>query len=220
MKPASAADRLTINEIFFSIQGESSWTGLPCLFVRLAYCNLRCVWCDAAYTFYEGKEMSFDDILDALRAHPCKLVEVTGGEPLAQDNCLPFMTRLCDEGYTVLLETSGSLDISRVDPRVHRIVDFKCPGSGMSARNRLKNIEFLKPIDELKFVIADRIDYEWAKELLRKHNLVAKCPVLFSPVFGQLDNLTLVTWILDDGLDVRFQVQLHKYVWEPNKRGV
>ena len=220
MKPASAADRLTINEIFFSIQGESSWTGLPCLFVRLAFCNLRCVWCDAAYTFYEGKEMSFDDVFDALRAYPCKLVEVTGGEPLAQDNCLPFMTRLCDEGYTVLLETSGSLDISRVDPRVHRIVDFKCPGSGMSARNRLKNIEFLKPTDELKFVIADRLDYEWAKDLVRKHGLRGRCPVLFSPVFGQLDNLTLVTWILDDGLDVRFQVQLHKYVWEPNKRGV
>jgi 7-carboxy-7-deazaguanine synthase len=219
-RPPAAPDRLAVNEIFFSIQGESSWTGLPCAFVRLAYCNLRCVWCDAAYTFYEGRERTFDDILDTLSAYPCRRVEVTGGEPLAQDNCLPFLTRLCDEGWTVLLETSGSLDIARVDPRVHRIVDFKCPGSGMSARNRFKNVEHLRPTDEVKFVILDRLDYEWAKDMLRRHDLPARCPVLFSPVFGRLDNLTLVTWILDDGLDVRFQVQLHKYVWEPDRRGV
>jgi 7-carboxy-7-deazaguanine synthase len=217
---APAADTLSINEIFFSLQGESSWTGLPCTFVRLAFCNLRCVWCDAAYTFYEGRTMTFDEVMDAVRGHPGKLVEVTGGEPLAQDNCLPFLTRLCDEGYTVLLETSGSLDIGRVDPRVHRIVDFKCPGSGMSARNRFKNVEHLRPTDEVKFVVSDRHDYEWAKDVMTRYSLRAKCPVLISPVFGKIDNLTLATWILDDGLDARFQIQLHKYIWEPNQRGV
>jgi len=211
---------LDINEMFFSIQGESSYIGRPCIFVRLSFCNLRCSWCDSEYTFYEGKKQSFEEIFDSLEEWPCKLVEVTGGEPLAQENCIPFMHELCERGYEVLLETSGSIDISRVDPRVRRIVDFKCPGSHMSASNRYKNVDELKETDEVKFVILDRHDYEWAKQKMLEYELAAKCPVIFSPVFGQLENLELCEWILDDGLDVRFQVQLHKYIWEPNKRGV
>ena len=211
---------LDINEIFFSIQGESSHTGLPCIFVRLSFCNLRCSWCDSEYTFYEGKKKSFQDILDTLADYPCKLVEVTGGEPLAQENCEPFMKLLCDEGYTVLLETSGSLDISRVDSRVHIIMDLKCPGSGMSARNRYPNVDLLKTTDELKFVIKDRHDYEWAKNIMLKDSLHHRFTVLMSPVFGEIENVELAQWILDDGLKVRYQIQIHKYIWDPKQRGV
>ena len=214
------SDTLTISEIFHSIQGESSYTGLPCIFVRLSFCNLRCSWCDSEYTFYEGEEQSIDDVMDQINAYPCKLVEVTGGEPLAQEACLPLLTRLCEEGYTVLLETSGSIDIAPVDPRVHRIVDIKCPGSAMVARNNWGNIEALRPTDEVKFVIRDRHDYEWAKETLTKYALTDRCPVLFSPVFGTLENVDLASWIVDDGLDVRFQIQVHKYIWDPKARGV
>ena len=211
---------LDINEIFFSIQGESSHIGLPCIFVRLSFCNLRCSWCDSEYTFYEGKKKSFQDVLDTLADYPCKLVEVTGGEPLAQENCEPFMKLLCDEGYTVLLETSGSLDISRVDPRVHIIMDLKCPGSGMVARNRYPNVDLLKSTDELKFVIKDRHDYEWAKNIILKDNLQDRFTVLMSPVFGEIENVELAQWILDDGLKVRYQIQIHKYIWDPKQRGV
>ncbi|MFO1523257.1 MAG: radical SAM protein [Kiritimatiellia bacterium] len=211
---------LTVNELFFSIQGESSWAGLPCIFVRLSFCNLRCSWCDSEYTFYEGRPSTVSAVLDHIAQWPCKLVEVTGGEPLAQEGCLPLLKRLCDAGYTVLLETSGSLDISRVDPRVHRIMDLKCPGSGMAARNRLKNIEHLAARDEVKFVIKDRHDYEWAKDMLARHRIAEKCPVLMSPVFGQISTIDLATWIMDDGLPVRFQVQMHKIIWPPDTRGV
>lgn len=214
------SDTLTINEIFFSIQGESSAMGRPCIFVRLSFCNLRCSWCDSEYTFYQGEEMSFEQVLDQVRGYPCKLVEITGGEPLAQEACLPFITRLCDEGYEVLIETSGSIDIAQVDPRAKLIMDLKCPGSGMVARNRYKNIECLKPSDEVKFVLKDRHDYEWAKDQIQKHELASKCGVLMSPVFGELDNLDLAQWVLDDGLDVRYQLQLHKYIWDPQTRGV
>ena len=211
---------LDINEIFFSIQGESSHIGLPCIFIRLSFCNLRCSWCDSEYTFYEGKKQSFQDILDTIADYPCKLVEVTGGEPLAQENCEPFMKLLCDEGYDVLLETSGSLDISRVDPRVKIIMDLKCPGSGMSARNRYPNVELLKATDELKFVIKDRHDYEWAKNIILKDKLSDRFTVLMSPVFGKIENVELAQWILDDGLKVRYQIQIHKYIWDPQQRGV
>lgn len=219
MQPVTP-ETLTINEVFFSIQGESSFIGRPCIFIRLSFCNLRCSWCDSEYTFYEGRERSFQELLDTIREYPCQLVEVTGGEPLVQENCIPFLTRLCDEGYTVLLETSGSLDIRHVDPRVHRIVDVKCPGSGMEARNRIKNFELLTSRDELKFVIKDRLDYEWAKTLIQTHNLETRCPILFSPVFGELSLRDMAEWILDDGLDVRFQLQMHKYIWDPATRGV
>jgi 7-carboxy-7-deazaguanine synthase len=211
---------LDINEIFFSIQGESSWTGMPCVFVRLSFCNLRCAWCDSEYTFAPAVEMSLDAIVESVASYPCRLVEVTGGEPLLQEQTGPLMTRLCDAGYTVLLETSGSLDVSRVDPRVHRIVDLKCPGSGMQDRNRYPLLSDLTERDELKFVIADRTDYEWARNQVRNRNLAAICTVLMSPVFGRLENVRLAEWILEDGLPVRFQVQVHKYIWAPDQRGV
>jgi 7-carboxy-7-deazaguanine synthase len=212
--------KLTISEIFFSIQGESSRMGFPCIFIRLSFCNLRCSWCDSEYTFYAGDEMSFESILDQIKSYPTKLVEVTGGEPLAQENATPFMKLLCDSGYDVLLETSGSLDISRVDPRVKRIVDFKCPGSSMAARNRWKNVNELTKNDEVKFVIKDRLDYEWAKNEIQRHSLTDKCPVLMSPVFGEIENVDLANWILDDGIPVRYQLQMHKYIWDPKARGV
>ena len=220
--PGKAADpeALTVNELFHSIQGESSWAGLPCIFIRLSFCNLRCSWCDSEYTFYEGQPSTVSAVLDHISQWPCKLVEVTGGEPLAQEGCLPLLTRLCDAGYTVLLETSGSLDISRVDPRVHRIMDLKCPGSGMAARNRLRNIEHLTARDEVKFVIKDRHDYEWAKDMMTRHGLAGRCAVLMSPVFGSITPLDLASWILDDALPVRFQIQMHKIIWPPNARGV
>lgn len=164
--------------------------------------------------------MSLQNVMDTIQEYPCKLVEVTGGEPLAQEGAEPLMTALADAGYTVLLETSGSLDISRVDPRVTIIMDFKCPASGMVARNRYKNVEVLKPSDEVKFVIQDRHDYEWAKEIISKYDLINKHSVLMSPVFDKIENVELAQFILDDGLDVRLQLQIHKYIWDPQTRGV
>lgn len=216
----SAATPLTISEIFFSIQGEGDRSGWPCIFVRLSFCNLRCAWCDSEYTFYEGKEMSLDTVMDSIAEYPCKLVEVTGGEPLVQEGCIPLLNRLLAEGYEVMLETSGSLDISGVDSRVKRIVDLKAPGSGMVARNRMANIELLTPHDEVKFVLKDRIDYEWAKQQIATHGLTDRCPVLLSPVFDELHPRDLAEWILDDGLPVRMQLQIHKFIWDPKARGV
>ena len=214
-------DILTVNEIFFSVQGESSWMGMPCVFVRLTYCDLRCVWCDTEYAFYEGVEMTIDEVIEKVRSYRCGLVEITGGEPLFQENSLKLMRRLCDENFTVLLETGGHRDISVVDPRVHIIMDVKCPGSKMSHKNRWENIAHLKKKDEVKFVIKDRYDYEWAKEVVNKYNLFERVgAVLFSPVFGEIEPATLVGWILEDKIPVRFQIQLHKYIWSPNTRGV
>ncbi|HED10894.1 MAG TPA: radical SAM protein [Caldithrix abyssi] len=212
--------QLRVNEIFYSIQGESRQAGLPCVFVRLTYCNLRCRWCDSPYSFYEGQWMTVEKIMDEIAAHNCKLVEITGGEPLLQKEVLPFMTRLCDAGYDVLIETGGHMDIAPIDGRVRRIVDIKCPGSGEADKVRWQNIEQLGPDDELKFVIADEADYRWAVDMLNKYGLDKKCAVLFSPVFGEMDNLTLVQWILRDRLPVRFQLQMHKYIWAPETRGV
>lgn len=214
------SEQLQVNEIFFSIQGEGERSGWPCIFIRLSYCNLRCVWCDSEYTFYEAKEMSVDQVLDSISGYPCRLVEVTGGEPLMQEGAFPLMRRLCDAGYEVMLETSGSLDISGVDPRVRRIVDLKCPGSGMASRNRLENLKLLTPGDELKFVIKDRLDYEWAKDWVLREKLNERCPVLFSPVWDAVPFADLAEWILDDGLPVRFQLQIHKFIWDPRARGV
>ncbi len=212
---------LVVNEIFYSIQGESSWTGLPCVFVRLTYCDLRCVWCDTQYAFYEGTEMTIDEIIEKVKSYNCKLVEITGGEPLLQENSLKLMKRLCDENFTVLLETGGHRDISKVDPRVHIIMDIKCPGSKMSHKNRWENINYLSKKDEVKFVIKDRTDYEWAKEVIKKFNLTEKVgAVLFSPVFGEIEPVVLVGWILEDKIPVRFQLQIHKYIWSPETRGV
>ncbi len=212
---------LVVNEIFFSIQGESSWMGFPCVFVRLTYCDLRCVWCDTKYAFYEGTEMTIDEIIEKVKSYNCKLVEITGGEPLLQENSLKLMQRLCDENFTVLLETGGHRDISKVDPRVHIIMDIKCPGSKMNHRNRWENINHLTKKDEVKFVIKDRTDYEWAKDVINRFNLTEKVgTILFSLVFGEIEPITLVEWILEDKLPVRFQLQMHKYIWAPNTRGV
>ena len=211
---------LVVNEIFHSIQGESSHMGLPCVFVRLTYCNLRCTYCDTEYAFYEGKEMSIDGIVEAVRGYECKIVEITGGEPLFQENVHPLLTRLCDEGFEVLLETGGSLDIETVDSRVKRIVDFKCPSSQMVKKNLWANVEHLKGGDEVKFVIGDREDYEWSKQMMHDHRIDQRCTVLMSVVFGVLEPVQLAGWILQDKLSVRLQLQLHKYIWTPETRGV
>jgi 7-carboxy-7-deazaguanine synthase len=213
-------DVLKINEIFYSIQGESSLTGVPCVFVRLTYCNLRCTYCDTEYAFYEGIEMLVDDIITEVKKYNCKLVEITGGEPLVQENVLILMKKLCDKGYEVMLETGGSLLIKDIDNRVKIIMDLKTPSSGMMEKNLYDNINFLKPNDEVKFVIGDRADYEWSREMIDKYKLNEKAKILMSPVFDKLQNIDLATWILDDRLNVRFQVQLHKYIWSPEMRGV
>lgn len=211
---------MRLTEIFHSIQGESSYAGQPCVFIRLTGCPLRCTWCDTDYAFYGGKDCSIDDILATVQTYGCPLVEVTGGEPLAQPESLLLMARLCDAGYTVLLETSGSIDITPVDPRVHVILDVKCPESGMTDRMHWPNLAALTAKDEAKFVLASRADYDWAREILARHDLASRCPVLFSPVFGSLDLRPLAEWILADRLPVRFQLQMHKYIWAPDMRGV
>lgn len=211
---------LKINEIYKSIQGESTKAGLPCVFIRLTYCNLRCTYCDSEYAFYDGKDMRIEEILSEIKKLGCNLVEITGGEPLFQKESHDLMKRLCDEGYKVMLETSGSLPIQNVDKRVMIIMDLKCPSSGMLKKNLYANINHLKSTDEVKFVIGSREDYEWAKEIIAKNSLSEKCSVLFSTVFGTLNPQTLVDWILEDKLNVRFQLQMHKYIWDPKTKGV
>jgi len=211
---------LRITEIFHSIQGESTHAGQPCVFIRLTGCPLRCDWCDTEYAFYGGSEWSLDAIIEKVRAYDCRLVEVTGGEPLVQPACTTLLARLCDEGFGVLLETSGALDTAPVDPRVSIILDVKCPGSGMTDRTHWPNIERLRPQDEAKFVLKDRADYEWAKEVIERHGMTRRCTVLFSPVFGTLDPRQLAEWVLADRLLVRYQLQIHKYIWAPDMKGV
>lgn len=211
---------LMINEIFHSIQGESSHMGLPCTFVRLTYCNIRCSYCDTEYAFHEGREMQISEVLAEVKRIGCPLVEITGGEPLFQSNVHELMKLLCDEGFEVLLETGGSLDIGGVDARVGRIVDFKCPSSKMMKKNLWENVSLLRSTDEVKFVIGDREDYEWAKARMKEYELERRCPVLMSVVFGTLEPIQLSEWILQDKLPVRFQLQMHKYIWAPETRGV
>lgn len=214
-------ETLTVNEIYQSVQGESTWAGLPCVFVRLTFCDLRCSYCDTEYAFYEGKKTAVAEIVERVRAFGCPLVEVTGGEPLLQPNCAPLLSRLCDAGFTVLLETSGAHDISRVDPRVHRIMDLKTPSSGECGRNLYGNIVHLTPLDEVKFVVGTRGDYEWARDKMREHDLAGKVKaVLLSPVFGKINPADIVAWMLEDKLPARFQLQMHKFIWEPRARGV
>lgn len=212
---------LKINEIFHSIQGESTKAGLPCVFVRLTYCNIRCVYCDTEYAFYEGVDKTVDDIIDEVRSFNCKLVEITGGEPLVQENVHILMKRLCDMGFDVMIETGGSLPIEYIDKRVKIIMDLKTPYSKMEKKNRYENIQHLKSNDEVKFVIGSREDYDWTKEILNKYGLFDIVEqVLFSPVFDRVENIQLAEWILHDKLNVRFQLQMHKYIWHPETRGV
>ena len=210
---------MRITEIFLSIQGESSYTGLPCVFVRLTGCPLRCGWCDTPYAFYEGTERTIESILSEVGGYDCRLVEITGGEPLAQDEVHGLITAFADRDYTILIETSGAMDIAPVDRRAIVIMDLKCPGSGMVDRNRWSNLSLLKPNDEVKFVIRDRVDYDWAVAAIRDYGLGAH-RVLLSPVFGELEPQALAEWILADRLPVRFQLQLHKLIWDPATRGV
>ena len=217
---------LRITEIFHSIQGESSWAGLPCTFVRLTGCPLRCVWCDTEYSFHGGEKMTVDDIVARVDAIGTPLVEITGGEPLIHRNAFVLAERLLDRGYTVLVETSGAVDIAPLDPRTHRIMDLKCPDSGESARNLWSNLDHLTDRDEVKFVVASRTDYEWARTTIRERGLDVRVQdgrlraILFSPVWGALDLQQLAEWILEDRLPVRYQVQLHKIIWGPGVHGV
>jgi len=212
---------LLINEIFQSIQGESTWAGLRCVFVRLMACDLRCTYCDTEYAFYHGMRRTLNEIIEEVLAYDCPLVELTGGEPLLQKRVLPLMTQLCDLGKKVLIETSGAHDISKVDPRIHRIMDLKTPGSGEVERNFWPNIQHLTKRDEVKFVLCDRRDYEWARHQVHKHALAERCgTVLFSPVFGKIEPVEIVEWIMEDKLPVRFQLQMHKFIWSPAMRGV
>ncbi len=220
--PAMAKeDSLVVHEIYASIQGESTFAGLPCTFVRLTGCNLRCSWCDTPHAFYEGERMTRAAVLEAALGHGTELVELTGGEPLLQPGARALMHELCEAGRTVLVETSGERDIAGIDPRVHRIVDLKAPASGESERNRWANVALLTDRDEVKIVIQDRGDYEWARQKVRALRLDEKVnAVLLSPVHGALDPKALVAWILEDGLPVRFQLQMHKHVWPPDATGV
>ncbi|MEN3338188.1 MAG: 7-carboxy-7-deazaguanine synthase [Acidobacteriota bacterium] len=212
---------LTINEIFHSIQGESTHSGRPCVFVRLTACDLRCTWCDTPYAFTEGSKMSVEEIAAKVEGFGCDLVELTGGEPLLQKDVYPLMRRLLDSGRTVMVETGGHLSIDKVPAEVIRIVDVKCPGSGEAGRNHWDNLGLLSPHDEVKFVIRDRVDYEYARDVVSKYDLAARtAAVLFSPVHGALPSKDLAEWILEDRLAVRLQLQTHKYIWGADVRGV
>ena len=211
---------LKVNEIFKSIQGESSYSGLPCIFIRLTGCNLRCVYCDTEYAFYEGKELSVKQIMDAISPYGIKLAEITGGEPLLQDDVYPLMDALLEKGYKVLLETGGSLSLEKVPGPVIKIMDLKCPGSGEASKNNFKNLKLLTRNDEVKFVILDRKDYLWSKETLHRHNISQKASVIFSPVYDKLSLKDLAEWVLEDELPVRLQTQLHKIIWGKDAIGV
>ena len=211
---------LKVNEIYYSIQGESTHVGRPCIFIRLTYCNLRCTYCDTEYAFYEGKDIEIPEIMAEIKQWNCNLVEVTGGEPLFQDECIDLLNELTTQNYEVLLETGGSLSISDVPIEIVKIVDFKCPSSGMEKKNLWSIVNDLQPHDEVKFVIGDREDFDWAKEMLNKYSLNEKCSILFSPTFGKIDPSLIVEWILEGDIPVRMQLQMHKHIWESEGKGV
>lgn len=211
---------LLVHEVYKSVQGESTFAGLPCGFVRLTGCPARCSWCDTPHAFKEGKVLSLDEVLAQVKELDCPLVELTGGEPLAQPEALTLMTALADGGYTVLLETSGTMTIEGVDPRVHVIMDLKCPDSGECANNYWLNLRLLKPTDQIKFVIASRKDFDWTVATIREHSLDRRFTVLLSAVFGSVKPVELVDWLLGSGLQVRMQLQMHKFIWDPQARGV
>jgi 7-carboxy-7-deazaguanine synthase len=212
---------LTVNEIFYSIQGESTRAGRPCVFVRLTACDLRCSWCDTPYAFYEGRKASVDDVIAEVERYDCPLVEITGGEPLLQEDVYPLMDQLLARGRTVMLETGGHRPVTRVPAAVVKIVDVKCPGSGEADKNDWGNLDRLAAHDEVKFVIKDRADYEFAGDVIQRYGLASRCAaILYSPVHGVLDPKTLSEWMLADRVPARLQLQLHKYIWGPSTRGV
>ena len=211
---------LKINEIYYSVQGESTHAGRPCIFIRLTFCNLRCTYCDTEYAFYEGKDMDIGDIMSEIQQWDCNLVEVTGGEPLFQEECIDLLNELVNSKYEVMLETGGSISISDVPKNVIKIVDFKCPSSGMEKKNLWSIVDDLQPHDEVKFVIGNREDVDWAKEKITDYSLNKKCTVLFSPTFGEIDPQQIVEWILAENLPVRLQMQMHKMIWSPEEKGV
>ena len=212
--------KIKINEIYYSIQGESSFSGLPCIFIRLTYCNLRCSYCDTEYAFYDGKDMSISEIIKKTNSFNCDLVEITGGEPLLQNGCIELIKELQKINKKVLIETGGSLPINNIPKKTHIILDLKCPSSKMENKNLWSNIKFLRTRDEVKFVIGDLTDYKWAKKVINKYNLNKKCSLLFSPLYNKIESKTIAEWILKDNLDVRFQIQLHKEIWDADKKGV
>jgi len=222
---SATAPALPVTEIFRSIQGESTWAGLPCTFVRLTGCPLRCVWCDTAYAFHGGRKTTLDEIVREVQDIGSSLVEVTGGEPLAHPDAFTLVERLLEEGYTVLVETSGAVDVAPLDPRAHRIMDLKCPGSGEVDRNLWSNLDHLTDLDEIKFVIADRVDWEWAAGVIRERRLDDRVrqgrlrALLVSPVWGEADLEAMAEWVLESGLPVRLQTQLHKHIWGAERKG-
>ena len=211
---------LKINEIYYSVQGESTHSGCPCIFIRLTYCNLRCSYCDTEYAFYDGKDMEITDIMSEIKRWDCNLVEVTGGEPLFQDECIDLLNELVNSNYEVMLETGGSLSISDVPKKVVKIVDFKCPSSGMVKKNLWSIVDDLQANDEVKFVIGNREDFDWAKDRITEYSLDKICTLLFSPTFGEIDPQQIVEWILAENLPVRMQLQMHKMIWSPEEKGV
>ncbi len=211
---------LKINEIYYSVQGESTHTGRPCIFIRLTYCNLRCSYCDTEYAFYEGKDMKIAQIISEIQQWDCNLVEVTGGEPLFQEECIDLLHELINSNYEVMLETGGSLSISDVPKKVIKIVDFKCPSSKMEKKNLWSIVDDLQGHDEVKFVIGNREDFDWAKDKITEYSLDKICTLLFSPTFGEIDPQLIVEWILADNLPVRMQMQMHKMIWSPEEKGV
>ena len=211
---------LKINEIYYSVQGESTHAGRPCIFIRLTYCNLRCSYCDTEYAFYDGKDMEITYIMSEIKRWDCNLVEVTGGEPLFQDECIDLLNELVNSNYEVMLETGGSLSISDVPKKVVKIVDFKCPSSKMEKKNLWSIVDDLQGHDEVKFVIGNREDFDWAKDKITEYSLDKICTLLFSPTFGEIDPQLIVEWILADNLPVRMQMQMHKMIWSPEEKGV
>ena len=211
---------LKINEIYYSVQGESTHAGRPCIFIRLTYCNLRCTYCDTEYAFYEGKDMEISEIMNEIQQWDCNLVEVTGGEPLFQEECIDLLNDLVNSSYEIMLETGGSLSISDVPKEVIKIVDFKCPTSGMVKKNLWSIVDHFQPHDEVKFVIGNREDFDWAKNRIEEYSLDKICTLLFSPTFGEIDPQQIVEWILAENLPVRIQMQMHKMIWSPEEKGV
>lgn len=222
----SRPHQLRVTEIFHSIQGESTWAGLPCTFVRLTGCPLRCVWCDSEYAFHGGEKLTLVEIVGRVEEIGCRLVEITGGEPLIHPSAFRLAAELLDRGFTVLVETSGAVDVAPLDPRAHKIMDLKCPGSGEESKNLWSNLEHLTSRDEVKFVVKDRIDYEWTRRVIRERGLDERVregrlrALLLSPVWGEMELRPLAEWILEDGLPARLQLQLHKLIWDPETRGV